>query len=171
LVLLLYQTMRGTLYLRVGLVVALFMAGLGLGALLGGRWREPSRRGRAILLSDLAWVLFLLAGIPLVGLIPHLGDLAAEGVLLALALLAGMLTGIPFPCVAAWIAERRGASIDRAAAGGIADAADHAGALFGALVTGIFLVPLIGFAGALVILAAVKLLSAAGWLVRPEHGR
>ena len=50
-----------------------------------------------------------------------------------------------------------------AAAGGLADAADHAGALAGALLTGIFLVPLLGFDGTLLLLAAVKALSALGW--------
>jgi len=38
--------------------------------------------------------------------------------------------------------------------------------VFGALITGTFLVPLLGFAGALLVLALVKALSAAGWLLR-----
>jgi predicted membrane-bound spermidine synthase len=164
--LLLYQTVRGTLYLRVGLVVALFMAGLGLGALLGSRWASPGARVRAVALADLAWVLVLLAAIPFVKAIAHAGSGASEAMLLALALVAGGMTGWPFPWVAVLISQRRGAEGGRAAAGGIADAADNAGALFGALVTGTFLVPLLGFGGALLVLALVKALSAAGWLAR-----
>jgi spermidine synthase len=155
--LLLYQTVRGTLYLRVGLVVALFMGGIGAGALLGSRW-APAVRARAVALADVAWVALLVAAIPLVRWIARAGPAAGEATLLGLALLAGAMTGGPFAWVAALIPRRR------AAAGGIADAADNAGALFGALVTGTFLVPLLGFAGALLVLALVKALSAAGWL-------
>jgi predicted membrane-bound spermidine synthase len=164
--LLLYQTVRGTLYLRVGLVVALFMAGLGLGALLGSRWAARGARPRMVALVDLAWVLLLLAALPLVGGIARVGAGASEAMLLGLALIAGAMTGAPFPWVASLIAQRGGAASGRAAAGGIADAADNAGALFGALVTGTFLVPLLGFGGALLVLALVKALSAAGWLLR-----
>jgi predicted membrane-bound spermidine synthase len=166
LLLLLYQTVRGTLYLRVGLVVALFMAGIGLGALLGSRWASRGVSLRTVALADLAWVLLLLAGIPLVRTIVPAGAGGSEATLLGLALVAGAMTGGPFPWVAALIIQRGGAASGRAAAGGIADAADNAGALCGALVTGTLLVPLLGFAGALLVLALVKALSAAGWLVR-----
>jgi predicted membrane-bound spermidine synthase len=164
LLLLLYQTVRGTLYLRVGLVVALFMAGIGVGAFLGGRGTKHGVR--AVALADLAWVLFLLAAIPLTGAIARAAGGSAEIALLGLAIVAGLLTGLPFARVAVSIAERGGGDGGRAAAGGIADAADNAGALFGALVIGTLLVPLLGFAGALVILALVKALCAAGWLAR-----
>jgi spermidine synthase len=163
-VLLLYQTARGTLYLRVGIVVALYMAGLGLGALLGGRL--PARGSRPwvrIVWADLAWVAFFAAWIPLLGAIPRLGALGCETLLLALALLSGVLTALPFPWVAAHLAERR---MGDARAGGITNACDNAGALFGALVTGTLLVPLLGFAGTLGLLAGVKLLSASAWLGR-----
>jgi len=102
------------------------------------------------------------AAIPLTGAIARAPGAAAEAMLLGLAFLAGALTGGPFPWVSALIARREGG----VAAGGIADAADNAGALFGALATGTLLVPLLGFAGALVTLAAIKLVSAAGWLGR-----
>jgi hypothetical protein len=51
----------------------------------------------------------------------------------------------------------------RAAAGGLADAIDHVGALGGALFTGTFFVPLLGFDATLALLAGMKLLSALGW--------
>jgi spermidine synthase len=162
-VLLLYQTARGTLYLRVGVVVALYMAGLGLGALWGGR--SPARGPlpwKRIVWADLAWVGFFAIWVPLLGVIPRLGALGCEILLLALALLSGVLTALPFAWVAGELEQRRAGY----AAGGIANACDHAGALFGALVTGTLLVPLLGFAATLGLLAGVKLLSASAWIGR-----
>jgi predicted membrane-bound spermidine synthase len=168
LLLFLYQTYRGTLYLKVGLVVALFMLGLGLGALAGVWLLKRVAPGRAVALSDLVWVVFLLAWMPLMTLLPGLGGSAAEALLLSLALAAGVLTAIPFPWVVALLQGRAASATSGrspAVAGGIADAADHAGAVFGALLTGTFLIPLLGFDGALLFLAGIKLLSALGWLL------
>jgi len=181
LILLLYQTAVGTLYLNVGLVVAVFMCGLGAGALAGNRWRLRVRRAPA--LADLAWVALLLAWIPLLGLLPRLAPSAAEAAILALAALCGVLTALPFPWVAALLAQREadrralarglpassdpaGGSRARVAAiaGGQADAIDHYGAFFGALLTGTLLVPLLGFTATLGLLAGVKLLSALAWV-------
>lgn len=175
LLLFLYQTTCGTLYLDVGLLVALTMAGLGAGALLGSRWRPRGRR--AVAWSDLAWVLFLLAWLPLLGWLPRISAPWDRWLLLGLAAIAGMLTALPFPWVAAHLAERTACAAslggrsglarraeDRAASGGLADAIDHAGALCGALATGTLLVPLLGFDATLALFAAVKVLGALGWL-------
>lgn len=180
LLLLLFQTYLGTLYLKVGLIAALFMTGLGLGAYLGswllrrGRGGQGVGRG-AVVASDLLWVVFFLALLPLISAMPRMRIAGLEGLLLALALLAGVLTALPFPWVA-WLVRvaqcqetaptgplhETGGGSATAAAGGIADAADHMGAVFGALVTGTFLVPLLGFQGTLLLLAGLKALSALG---------
>ncbi len=164
--LLLYQTFRGTLYLMVGLVVALYMGGLGAGAVIGAR-RLTRGIGRTTLAGfDLIWLAFLIAWIPLIAALPRLSGALTESLLLGLAFLAGVLTALPFPWVAALLDRDRGRDpAERASAAGIADAADHAGALWGALATGTFLVPLLGFDGALLVLAGVKALSALGWLL------
>ncbi|MFH1144970.1 MAG: hypothetical protein V1774_10545 [Candidatus Eisenbacteria bacterium] len=190
--LLLYQTFRGTLYLEIGLVVAVYMTGLGLGAWLGERLRRWGSRARAVALTDWIWTAFLLSWIPLIRLLPACGNRSATLVLLLLALCAGLLTALPFPWVARRIGGdgpgevtvRTGGAGDCgdarasgvcgraiARAGGMADAADHAGAVWGAIVTGVFLVPLLGFAGAIVTLAGVKVLSALGWLLPPARQR
>ncbi|MCK4411994.1 MAG: hypothetical protein KAY32_00485 [Candidatus Eisenbacteria sp.] len=172
-ILLLYQTHRGTLYLEVGLIIALFMLGLALGAHLAGRARRCGKRWGALAGSDLLWVVFLLAMVPLLGCLPGAGSGASLFLGIA-ALVSGALTALPFPWVVARLTEtsggrlRPGASrspdVSLAVAGGLADAADHAGALCGALVTGVFLVPLLGFPGTLLTLAALKALSALSWL-------
>ena len=167
--LLLYQIFKGTLYLEVGLVVAVFMTGLGIGGLLGERLRAQGGGRHAVVMTDLAWVLFLLAWIPLIGGLPQCGRAGGTALLLGLALAAGALTALPFPWVALSLGRRAGRA-DPAVAGGRAEAADHAGALCGALVTGTFLIPLLGFAGAIVLLAGVKILAAFGWLL-PARAR
>jgi len=161
--LLLYQTFRGTLYLEIGLIVALTMAGLGLGAWWGERARRWGDRRYAILVVDLLWAAFLPAWIPLIGVLSSSGPRRAAMLLFALAVSAGILTSLSFAWVAGRLERRdsRGPSV----AGGLADAADQAGAVWGAFATGIFLVPLLGFAGGLVILAGAKLLSALGWVL------
>jgi predicted membrane-bound spermidine synthase len=177
LVLLLFQTSLGTLYLRVGFVNALFMAGLGLGSWAAGRWPEArhpvgldTARGRvprpAELLAacDALWVAVLLALVPLAGALPSWNPGAREAGLCALAAFLGLLTGMPFPLAAG--ALRRSGPV----AGGIAEAADHAGAVAGALLTGTLLVPLLGFSATLLLLAALKALSLAGALfARSAH--
>ena len=107
-ILLLYQTYRGTLYLEVGLIIALFMLGLALGAYHAGRVRRYGRRRGAVALSDLFWVVFLLGLIPLCS---RLSAAPAEaGLLLSIAaLVAGALTALPFPWVVARISEAHAA--------------------------------------------------------------
>ncbi len=177
-VLLLYQTLKGTLYLEVGLVIALYMMGLGAGGLLGERWIARRRTAssasgdggmrRVIFTADVAWVVFLVAWVPFLRLMPACAQTGIAGALLALAFLAGALTALPFAAVAQCVRER--ALTTAAGAGGRANAADHAGALLGALLTGILFIPLLGFAGALLALACVKLTAATLWLLPGGRG-
>lgn len=169
LVLLLYQTQRGALYLKVGLINGLFMLGLALGAWAGGRLARGVAEGRPrrLLGTDLAWLAALGAAL---FLLPRLTDLtpgAIEATLLVAAAAGGVLTGLPFPIAArAW--RRRPLRVGGAAmqpgvfaqTGGAASAADHGGAIAGALLTGSVLVPLIGFTGTLLFLLLVKAASA-----------
>jgi len=165
LLLLVYQSCLGTLYLEVGLLSAVFMAGLGLGALAAAHWVKRCAKPAPMSLlaaSDSIWVLALVGLVPLTAAVPSWGPPWQHAGLLGLAALAGLLTGAAFPLVAAAL-RARGAP--GAVAGGIADAADHAGAVFGALLTGTLLVPLLGFSATLGLLAALKALSLAGSLL------
>ena len=46
LVLILYQIHLGSLYRQLGLLIAVFMAGMGAGAAVGGFWSGAGRAGR-----------------------------------------------------------------------------------------------------------------------------
>lgn len=169
-VLLLFQTYRGALYLKVGLVTGLFMVGLAIGAFLGHRL--PSGRPRRTLAAaDLLWIFLLLGAVLALPLLDRCSSAQCELLLLGSALAGGIITGLPFPAAArVWRLRRKedpGRDPDaiRAWAGGAADAADHAGAILGGLLVGTFLIPLLGYAGALLCLLVVKTLSAAGALV------
>ncbi len=189
LLLLLFQTQVGTLYLQVGLMSAVFMAGMGLGAHFGGRWlgsaaapapcrpapaashpspalgRDVSRPGSrpALLLmaADLSWLLILLALVPLSAAISDLTPNTARVLLLVLSGAVGVCTGAVFALVNDLL-RTQGSPLARA--GGLADAADHAGAVGGALATGTLLVPLLGYGGTLALLAGLKAASACGAL-------
>jgi len=169
-VLLLFQTYCGALYLKVGLVTGLFMVGLAIGAALGHRL--PSQGPRKTLAgADLLWILLLLGAVLALPVLDRCSAAQCELLLLGAALAGGIITGLPFPAAArAWGLRRKKApgrdpDSARAWAGGAADAADHAGAILGGLLAGTFLIPLLGYAGALLCLLAVKTLSAAGALM------
>ncbi len=186
LVLLLYQTQRGALYLKVGLVTGLFMLGLALGAWAGERLarRIAGQSRQGLLGMDLAWVVFLAVALLMLPGLTDVSPSVLEAGLLLAAATGGILTGLPFPLATlSWWRRtgdpangglsRRGhrvagsdtadaatAAEKVAEAGGAASAADHGGAIVGALLTGSLLVPLLGFSGTLVFLGLVKATSA-----------
>jgi spermidine synthase len=161
LLLFLFQTLAGTLYLRIGLVVALFMIGLAAGSLIGARAKRLS-----IAATDWLWVGALGASLPLLHLMSGVSSRAASAVILPLAFAFGLLTALPFPRVAERLRGTDAHAAAAARAGGLADAADHAGALCGALLAGTLLIPLLGFANTLLFLAAVKACAVLGWRIR-----
>jgi spermidine synthase len=139
-----YQSLFGSLYQELGLIVAAFMAGL----VLGGAWinrRLEKRSGSPVLLGIalLALAAFT-AALPWIQLPASLGVLplwAGQILLLLLVLAAGVGTGVVFP-LSAHIAVLSGRPLARAA--GTLDAVDHLGAALGAFLTGVILVPVLG---------------------------
>jgi len=164
-----FQTCLGTLYLKIGLLNALFMAGLALGSILATAiLKRRPRTGQILNLLvsvDLGWILFLACLIPLLTHARTLPAWGAELMFQILALMAGLLTALPFPwvafhqqqCLGSGSSDR--ASSAQAVAGGMADGADHAGAITGALVTGTLLIPLLGFTGTMLFMISVKVIS------------
>jgi len=155
-----FQNIYGYVYEKLGLVVGLFMLGLAIGGNWGterfsGRTPKGGRIGfhRTMTVLDLlvagAAVLFL-------GFVWLCGHLFSASELLFYLYLAGLggLTGIQFPLAARCRLEIRQ---DTAGTAGVLDAADHLGAALGALLTGVFLVPVYGIAGPVIILAVLKL--------------
>ena len=150
-----FQNIYGYVYQMLGLIVALFMSGLGIGGFAANRLLL--RRGRRwdLWLAGLDLVLcgYLLA-------IPALmrGTAAGSGwrlvLFMGLVFVAGLLTGAAFP-LGARIYMRGVANLGRTAA--LADASDHMGASAGSLFIGVIAVPLLGIVSTCLVVAAMKL--------------
>ncbi|MFC1654601.1 fused MFS/spermidine synthase [Myxococcota bacterium] len=139
-----YQSLFGSLYRELGLIVAAFMGGL----VLGGVWinrRLEKRPGTSGFLGVVLLVLAVFsAALPWIQLPASLGILplwAGQILLLLLVLAAGVGTGVVFP-LSSHIAVLSGRSLARTA--GSLDAVDHLGAALGAFLTGVILVPVLG---------------------------
>ena len=146
-----FQSLFGSLFLYVGLVTALFMAGLAAGSLcsqfLVGR--SPSGAGRTAL-----WGLCLHA--MLLGIICTAPGRISPGVFALLFVLAGTGGGLYIPAAGAML---RGAGLTDARAGAVIESCDHAGGTIGAVFAGVVLLPLFGTTYALGTMAALLLVN------------
>ena len=152
-----FQVLHGTVYARVSLIVTAFMGGLALGGaageqLLTRQSAAGSRRARRALIAIQAAVALYSAVFPLILSLPIPAPVL---VFPLLALVAGALTGMAFPLA---VALTRG-SAGRAA--GLLYGADLVGGCVGALVSAVFLVPVLGIPQTC---AAVALVGLAGLL-------
>ena len=137
-----WQATRGSVYSEIGILTAIFMAGLAGGAGLACKWSQPARRLPLALAAGAALSLLIAGGVAI-----HF-HLAAVPLLL---IAGGGLTGMAFPGLTAL----SGRASRRAA--GIAFAADEAGAAAGALVVGIFAIPWAGLTATALGLAVLSL--------------
>jgi spermidine synthase len=153
-----FQVFYGSLYQQVGLVVAVFMAGLALGAIGGGRLRGWS--------APLA-VRNLAVGIAFVGaafgfVLPAIGRLdrwtgtpvAGEGAVLLLTFLLAALVGLQFA-----LASAAAPSNDSRAAPPLFSA-DLLGAAAGAVVVSGFMLPAWGLTSVCLVVAGLNLVTA-----------
>ncbi len=139
-----YQSLFGSLYQELGLIVAAFMGGLVLGGLLVNRRLESHPGSPGFLGTVLLVLAAFTAALPWIQLPASLGFLplwASQLLLLLLVLAAGFGTGVVFP-LSSHIAVLSGRPLARAA--GTLDAVDHLGAALGAFLTGVILVPVLG---------------------------
>ena len=136
-----WQATRGSVYSEIGVLTALFMAGLAGGAGLACRWSQPARRLPLALAAGAVLSLLIAGGVAI-----HFPRAAVPALLIA----SGGLTGMAFPGLTALsgLESRRGA--------GIAFAADEVGAAAGALVVGIIAVPWAGLTATAWGLAALQ---------------
>lgn len=138
-----YQNVLGYVYRTIGILIALFMAGLAAGALVSARW--PERRATTTLAASQAFNgLFALA-------LPFLIEALAEannativtGGFISLAFVAGFLTSIPYPLACKVLALQGN---DEGRGAGLLYGCDIFGGFIGALFVGSILLPLHGFA-------------------------
>ncbi len=155
-----YQSLAGSLYQELGLIVAAFMTGL----VLAGSWVQRRLRRAAAGPAGLGWVLLALAAfcalmpwLQSAGWLQALPMWLGQSWLLLLVLASGAATGATFP-LAGQIAVRAGEPLGRAA--GALDAWDHLGAALGALLAGMLLVPTLGRGWTCLLLAELCTLAA-----------
>ncbi|MFQ5869752.1 MAG: fused MFS/spermidine synthase [Candidatus Zixiibacteriota bacterium] len=167
-ILLSYQTFRGYLYSRIGLLLALFMAGLSLGALIGRRYRlQIKGLPKALLLCQVAFVIYISVFIISLSAISSGGisSLIVEMVTFVYMLIAGLLGGIQFVFANNIIMARRPQEVTKVY--GTAYGLDLLGSAVGAAFCSAFFVPLLGLRETLGLLLVFALLciSLLVWLV------
>jgi spermidine synthase len=159
-----FQNIFGYVYQKIGLIVAIFMAGLAGGAILSRHW-VGSRPGHRPLIAVTIFLAMFAFCLPFAfEFLSEAVEERAQGfeyILMTLVAISGFLTGAAFPLASevylASLSEpgkplgaygappkagKPGADIAKAA--GRLDACDHLGAYFGAFLTGIILIPLLG---------------------------
>lgn len=152
-ILMAFQNVYGSLYARIGLLVAMYMLGLGAG---GGFVTFQLNRLKnhyldALILTEII-ILVLLAGFSFL-----CGNELAAIVFYGAILMMGVAAGAQFPLAAAYFRQK--STIDVAEIAGRIDWADHFGAFLGAALTGVVFIPVFGMGVACLIMAAMKLLS------------
>jgi len=150
-----WQATRGSVYSEIGVLSALFMAGLAGGAGLACRWPQPARRLPLVLAAGAALSLLIAGGVAI------RFPLSAVPLLL---IAGGGLTGMAFPGLTAL----SGRASRRAA--GTAFAADEAGAAAGALVVGIIAIPWAGLTATALGLAVLSLAAIPAVIVALRKG-
>ncbi len=159
-----FQSLLGYIYARIGLIVAVFMLGLMLGALSAGRRTVSARDTWRVVLELDGLLLGLAVSLPFLAdaclqSAALAGSVAlVEGLIDGLILLAGWAVGAQFIAINHLLRDT-GAPLGSAAA--LANAADLFGAASGGLAVGVILLPLWGMTPACLLLAAVKGVSAA----------
>lgn len=159
-----FQNAVGYLYGNIGVLIALFMFGLATGGWLLRREIPGISKDDLMILLEAVILLFVL----LLSLcLPHLQGFHQAsssiiiGVYSLLMFIGGTCTGAQFPLTSSiYIEETR--RLGRGA--GLIDALDHSGALIGAFVTGVLLVPVTGVVTTLLLIASLKVLGLLFWL-------
>ncbi|MCP5106970.1 MAG: hypothetical protein GY950_26535, partial [bacterium] len=157
-----FQNSFGDVYHLIGLIIAVFMFGLPLGALTSNAWiRRKGSAARAGIIKFLILIQVKIAVISL--LLPYLVKLPVgfgffnELVLFAATILIGFSIGLVFP-LSVHLYLGGGERSGRAA--GVIDAFDHMGAAVGAFFIGSLFLPVMGVERVCWLLALFPLLSA-----------
>ena len=158
-----FQSIYGYLYQKVGLIIALFMAGLALGGYIMNRilLRRIKRSIPVLLGIEIgisAYSFFLPFFLSILFFWSYREDLFTfnpEYIFISLVLVAGILTGLEFPLASNLLLQNKKAG----AAAGVVDSFDHLGAFLGAFLAGTILVPLLGIKESCFLVGIINLLS------------
>jgi spermidine synthase len=157
-----FQTLYGYLYHQIGLLIAVFMAGIAAGSLCITRFLDRIEAdNRLFLKTEAALVLFSII-LPFLFSIPahHLEKPAVSSVLyatfLAASLISGGLIGVQFPLAAQiyFHTSPPGSSVGSTA--GLLYGADLFGGFFGGLFGGILFLPILGLRDSCFTVAIIK---------------
>ncbi len=180
-----FQALRGYVYSKVGLIVAVFMLGLTLGACGAPRLLRRSVRFQwgamigmeAILILELFLIPCLMNAFA-AGLLNWISWGGMEALIYGLIAGCGALVGAQFALVnellqnvAPVSSGRDTAGAGQGVAAALVNAADLVGAALGGLVVGVMLLPLFGMAASCILLATLKLTSLLGLLAAQRAGR
>jgi spermidine synthase len=162
-VLLGFQILYGSVYHRIGLIVTMFMLGLGIGAFLMNR-SLARRRRRDLALLELA-IAIIAACVPgCLAALASLGSdpaavIAGQTTIYLLTLSVAVLVGLVFPLAAKLDFQGVAATASRVYT------ADYLGAALGALLVSTLLVPLIGVTGVCLLAAGLNVVGGVvvGW--------
>ncbi len=128
-----FQTLFGSVFLYIGLITALYMIGLFLGSLMVSRFTTHHEQ-------QPLWSLFIssliIISLAIINLPPY------KSIYCSIFLLIGILTGRLFPQAALLLASR---GVESSYIGSMLEASEHVGACIGGLLTGLILLPIIGF--------------------------
>lgn len=141
-----FQIFFGYMYLKIGLIITVSLAGLLPGAMAGDRLKHLG--ARAMVMTDAALAAMMLLFLTLIVYVRH----PPESLFLGFGFAASVLCGAQFPVAVHLQGAGRNAAIN-------AFSADLAGAAFGVLATSVFLIPQFGAPWSLIALAALKITS------------
>jgi len=162
-----YQNVFGSLYEKLGLLLASFMLGLFLGGAEAGRQIGTKKAGLAGFIAVPAQAALVAVMMPVFTGFTHQMPPVFSFLFHGAMAMTGFLTGQAFPLGAHILAQ---GEMDGREAAARVDWADHLGGAVGALVMGAFLMPVIGMASAARLLALLEVTALLMWgLLRLKH--
>ena len=160
-----FQTFYGYLYHQIGLLVAVFMAGIASGSFfITNRFDRMKNDSLLFLNTEIAIILFSIL-FPFVFLMPSqylenwIVYLILYGAVLVMSFLSGMFTGIQFPLAVKIYLDNPSRKWKLGQTAGLLYGADLFGGFFGGLLGGVFLLPLLGLKETCFMMAMIKISS------------
>lgn len=132
----LYQTCFGSLYLHIGIISSLFMVGLTVGAVLVSSLTNRLSRSEALL-----FLVLLIHALILAAVVFWPDEAWTHLIFAVVFVLCGLCTGCYFPLAAGQLKD---CGFEAGQAGSKLETADHLGASAGGMVTSLALVPVLG---------------------------